>query len=513
MRSERVIVVGAGVGGLVAALELAARGLEVVLVERAAKPGGKMREARIGDDRIDVGPTVLTMRWVFDELFERVGATFDEAVGLRPVEILARHAWSETERLDLFPQIERTADAVGSLAGAREARGYRLFCEQARRIYDTLERPFLRASRPGPLDLVRSAGWRGMADLWSIQPFSPMQRALGRYFEDPRLRQLFGRYATYVGSSPFSAPATLMLIAHVEREGVWLVEGGMQRVADALARLAEERGARLRYRSEASEVISERGRAKGVVLSTGERIEADAVVVNADPAALAEGRFGLAAKRAVARVSPSRRSLSALTWAFTAEAEGFPLLRHSIFFSRDSRSEFEDLFERARMPADPTVYVCAQDREGSDRSRPPGPERLFCLVNAPARGDAHPFTHSEIERCTERMFARLAGCGLKVDRSPTETRVTTPTDFDRLFPATGGALYGTVSHGWRASFRRPGARTRLPGLYLAGGSTHPGAGVPMAALSGRMAAAAILSDLASTARSRTTATSGGTSTP
>jgi 1-hydroxycarotenoid 3,4-desaturase len=138
---------------------------------------------------------------------------------------------------------------------------------------------------------------------------------------------------------------------------------------------------------------------------------------------------------------------------------------------------------------------------------------LFCLVNAPATGDTAPLSPSEIKRCETRTFARLAQCGLKIERQSAATAITTPSDFDRLFPGTGGALYGPASHGWMASFRRTGARCRVPGLYFAGGSTHPGPGVPMAALSGRLAAEALLTDLASTQRSRPAAMSGGTSTP
>ncbi|NBB82328.1 MAG: CrtD protein, partial [Alphaproteobacteria bacterium] len=171
------------------------------------------------------------------------------------------------------------------------------------------------------------------------------------------------------------------------------------------------------------------------------------------------------------------------------------------------------IFRHRRKPEEPTVYVCAQDRGDEPAAAPDGPERLFCLINAPAVGDRPgAFDETEIARCRERTLSLLARCGLHLTPDPAATVATTPRDFDRLFPATGGALYGQVSHGWKASFERPGARTRIPGLYLAGGSVHPGAGVPMATLSGRLAADSLLADYASTRRSVRVAMPGGTST-
>ena len=509
MRSQRVVIIGAGVAGLVAALLLAARGLQVVVLERAEAPGGKMREINIGGARIDAGPTVFTLRTVFDEILAEVGVSLADYVTLRPVEALARHVWGPDQRLDLFSDIERSADAIGRFAGSTEADGYRAFCARARRIYETLEHPFIRSPRPNLLSLLQRTGMRGHGGLWRLSPFATLWDALGEHFTDPRLRQLFGRYATYCGSSPFQAPATLMLVAHVEREGVWVVEGGMHRVATALAQLAAQRGATFHYNTAAAEIVVDRGHVTGVTLTNGERLEADAVVANADVAAIATARLGGDAAAAVPPVPPAGRSLSALTWTLLAETEGFPLLRHTIFFSGDYAAEFDDIFARARLPRAPTVYVCAQDREGGPS--PSGPERLLCLVNAPPIGDRHSFAESEIWECEQRTFSLLDRCGLRTRRRPESTVITTPADFERLFPATGGALYGQASHGWTSSFRRLGSRSRLRGLYLAGGSVHPGPGVPMAAVSGRLAAASLLADLASTRRSRPTAMSGGIS--
>jgi 1-hydroxycarotenoid 3,4-desaturase len=511
----RVVVVGAGVGGLAAALELAARGLDVTVLESAAGPGGKMRAVEPAPGMaVDAGPTVLTMRWVFEALFEAAGLSFADRVPTRRATVLARHAWDgDPARLDLHAGLPDSAAAIGDFSGTAEARRFLDFMRRAAGIYRTLEDPFLRRACDSPLALVRAVGLSRLRELWDITPFSTLWGALGRHFHDPRLRQLFGRYATYCGSSPFLAPATLMLVAHVEQDGVWFVDGGMHRLAQALAEAARARGAVLRFGAEVAEVRAAQGRVAGVTLRDGERLDADAVVVNADAAAVAGGLFGDAARRAAPTPRGARRSLSALTWLLAAPTAGFPLARHNVFFSRDYAREFARIFGRGEAPDAPTIYVCAQDRDAAAPPPEGAPERLLVLMNAPADGDARRWDPTETLPCESRTFDLLARCGLMVDRQPESTRLATPADFHRLFPGTGGALYGAASHGWRASFQRPGARTRLPGLYLAGGSTHPGPGVPMAALSGRIAAGRLLADLASTARSRTAVMPGGTSMP
>jgi len=207
-----------------------------------------------------------------------------------------------------------------------------------------------------------------------------------------------------------------------------------------------------------------------------------------------------------------RRSLSALTWSVLGRPTGFPLVRHNVFFDRGYASEFDDIFQRRQLPRRGTVYVCAQDRD--DTATNPGqPERLLCLVNAPADGDQRAFEPTETDPCEAQSLNLLSRCGLQLDLASAQVQRTTPADFNRLFPGTGGALYGQATHGWMTPFRRSSSTSRIAGLFLAGGSVHPGPGVPMAALSGRLAAATVLEHLGSTRRSHPVATSGGTSTP
>ena len=510
LREHRVVVVGAGVGGLVSALQLARQGLAVTLLEAADGPGGKMRQPVVDGAAIDSGPTVFTMRWIFEQIYASAGARLDEELELTALPVLARHAWSADERMDLFADPLQSRDAIARFAGAAEANRFRQFCAQARAVYDTLEGPFIRSQTPTLMRMHGDLGLRGLAVLASLGPMRSLWGALGKHFHDPRMRQLFARYATYCGSSPWQAPATLMLVTQVELDGVWSVRGGMHALARSLAALAERAGVRLRYGAQVESIEVSGGRATGVRLADGERVAADSIVFNGDRSALGQGLLGDGARKAAPAVRPSERSLSALTWSLHVATDGFPLERHNVFFQPDYRREFDDIFRHGRLPATPTVYVCAQDR-GCPGADVPARDRLLMLVNAPAEA-RRVLTEAEIEACDSHSFSLLARYGLTIRRTPQNSLRTTPSDFHRRFPGSAGALYGMATHGWMSAFHRPGAMSRVAGLYLAGGSVHPGPGVPMAAMSGQLAAATLMAHLDSTSRSRRVAISGGTST-
>ncbi len=533
MDSDRVIVIGAGVGGLVTAVLLASQGIPVTVIEKQSQSGGKIRRL----NGVDSGPTVLTMPWILESIFSRAGANLSDYLKLEPLSVLARHTWQpgayasnvstakNGTTLDLYADRRASAQAIGEFSGAAQAKQFLKFCDDAKRLYQTLEGPYIRSERPSFARMTSDLGLGGLATLAKLGPFGlPMPslwQSLGRYFTDPRLRQLFGRYATYCGSTPWLAPATLMLIAQVEMDGVFTNKDGMQGVVFALEKLAKEKGVQFVFDCAVTEILVSAGRANGVITEFGERMLAASLVFNGDVSALAMGHLGKVAASAVKPMAlttrRAKRSLSAVTWSIRTPrlVSSYRPVRHNVFFTDNYAQEFTDIFKRQKLPNAGTVYLCAQDRNDQGHTEN-SYDHLLCLVNAPAQGDSNPlkndpFSSQELEQCTRQHFQLMANCGLVIDLNQSQVQMTTPRQFNQLFPVTGGALYGQASHGWMNQFARMGATSLIPGLYLAGGSVHPGPGVPMAAMSGLLAAETLMAHRDLTSKLSRVVIAGGTS--
>jgi phytoene desaturase len=386
------------------------------------------------------------------------------------------------------------AQRVREFAGQADAEGYLRYLKYAQRIHDITAPVFIYNDPPSLLKLARTR----LRDIPAVDPLRSMQGAIRGFVSSPKMQQLLGRFATYVGASPFLAPATLNVIAHVELSGgVWYPQGGIYQIARAFTRLAEELGVDIRTGARVEEICVQAGRVTGV-RAQGVAIPADAVVADIDVATVYEkllprGSYPASQLARLVRTGPSCSGFILLLGV----ARTFPeLAHHNIVFSSDYAREFEDIFTRGVPPDEPTVYISITSKTDPDHA-PEGHENWFVLVNAPPLGDAFDWD-AQAGAYRDRVLDMLARRGLDVRRHIAAAHMLTPVDIERLTGARRGALYGISSNDRFNALRRPHNRSpHVRGLYFAGGTTHPGGGVPMVTLSGRVAARMALQDMGS----------------
>jgi phytoene desaturase len=482
-----IVVVGAGMGGLAAAIRLAAAGRSMIVLEAAETPGGKVGEETVDGVAFDTGPSLLTLPGVLDDLFRAAGTTLADELTLRTPDPAFRYLWPDGTVLDLHPDPADSLDSVRGALGAEAADEYAAFLAYARRIWEAAAPHFVYGAAPS-LRRIAATGATGAAALVRIDPLARMRGAIERRARAPHLRDLFTRFATYNGSDPRRAPATLNCIAHVELGlGGHGVEGGMGALVRALVRVAERLGVEVRCGARVTAIERADGAVR-VHTAGGATHRCRGVVVNADAAHL----FGELLPTLTSRGSapPSMSGWTAVVRA-RRRPEGRPA--HAVLFpGRDYLEEFVDIFDRDRPPREPAVYLCAQE-VAHGRPGWPDHEPLFLMANAPAEPASGVRPGETWARLREVVLARARAADL-IDGDDEVVWERTPGDLAMRFPGSRGALYGAASNSPLAAFRRPANRV-APGVYLASGSAHPGGGVPLCLLSGRAAAEAAMEDL------------------
>jgi phytoene desaturase len=480
-----VVVIGAGAGGLAAALTLSAAGKRVLVCEAGPRAGGKLGVAFHEGVEFDTGPSVLTMIDVLAELFEGAGTRLEdelELVRCEPFEYL----WPDGTRLDVAFSPQTTGQNIAAAFGDEAAKEFELFLRYARGIWDAAAPNFVYGDAPTTFSAIK-LGVTKFREVLKIDAMRSMAAAIEKQVSHPRLRDVLMRYATYNGSNPYAAPATLNCIAWVEMGlGAFGVRGGMHELAKALERVAMRHGAVFRYEAPVKRILTENGRVTGVELWGGSTVRAGAVVCNADVGHLVTSLLPQA--RGVS--APKDPSMSGWTAVVKARrrAERAPHL--VLFPSRPYRGEFEDIFEKGCVPEEPTVYVCAQEK-AHGRTGWTDHEPLFIMANAPAEPLDGETSAEVFERLEAVMMGRLQDAGL-VEADDEIVWRRTPADLARQFVGSRGSIYGASSNSQFSAFQRPPNEVReVPGLFLASGSAHPGGGVPMCLLSGRAAARAI----------------------
>jgi phytoene desaturase len=481
MAEKRVAVIGGGLGGLAIALRLAARGHFVTICEQGNSFGGKMNSWIEKGFRFDTGPSLITMPWVFADLFKAAGSALEEHLKIMPVHPIAEYIYPDGTR---FTHTSSMEDWFGTLRQIEPAGidSFLRFLKIGSQLYEVSSRTFFKR---GPFD------WPQGTDA-SVLRHMPLRYGWGNYhkmvaahFKSPYLQQLYNRYPTYVGSSPYKSPATLAVIPYIEFVfGGWYIGGGLYRIVESLVEIARNRGIELRLKARVTKIEHQQQRVKGIQLADGSRIEAEIVVMNGDASHADQLLHGTQGTESGLRHKD--RSMSGFVMLLGIKRTMPELHHHTIYFSRDYHREFTQLFDERRFPDDPTVYVNAPSR--SDRSLVPGEgESLFVMANAPAN-DHDAWDEAQIAEARKRVVARLRESGFPdLGEDLVVEDVWTPKRIASHYLMPGGAIYGTHSHGWRKAFLRPGNKDRrYQGLYYVGGSTHPGGGTPTVLLSAQI---------------------------
>ncbi|MDP8953466.1 MAG: phytoene desaturase family protein [Actinomycetota bacterium] len=482
-----VAVAGGGVGGMAAALRLAAAGHDVVLFERNQALGGKLATRTLDGFTFDTGPSLLTLPEVFDDLLAVAGTSLAEVADPVRLDPICRYRWPDGSGFDHRAEAHAAAAEVDRFSTGQGAAlaGY---LDHGRRVWDVSRRTFFAGPMESPVDLVRRM--RSPGDLWAIDPLRTLDARARSHFDDPRLVQWAGRYATYSGSSPYAAPATLACIPWIEQSsGAWYLRGGLARLAQILTTVLDGAGVEVRTGVEVDAIRADTTSVRGVRLAGGETVDAQVVVANVDATHLYADL--LPDRRALRRVlrAPVSSSGFALLAAVEGRTEG--LAHHNIAFSGDEAGEFAAIFDHGQAPDDPTLYVCASVVTDPTQA-PEGCENWNVLVNVPPASAVD--WDAEAEPYRDHLLEVLAGHGWDLAGRLRWVETITPADIAERYRSWQGAIYGTSSNGRRAAFLRPANRGPRRGLYLVGGSSHPGGGLPLVAMSGAIVAAMVAAD-------------------
>lgn len=479
-RGDHVVVVGAGLAGLAAALHLAGRGRAVTVVEREPWPGGRAGRLDIDGYRIDTGPTVLTMPDIIDETFAAVGEQLRDRIQLLTVEPAYRAVFADGSALDVHSDADRMADAVAEFAGVAQAAGYRRLREWLTRLYRTEFDGFIAANFDSPLSLLTPQ----LARLTAIGGFRKWDRMVKRYISDPRLQRIFTFQSLYAGVAPRDALAVYAVIAYMDTiSGVVFPRGGVRALPDALAAAAADAGVEFRYGATVTALERVGGRVTAVVTEQSGRIACDAVVLTTElPQTYA--LLGRTPRRAVRlRASPS-----AVVAHLGCPAVASTTAHHTILFGEAWDQTFTDIVRDGRLMRDPSLLV-TRPTAGDATLAPEGRDLLYVLAPAPNldRGTIDWATAGD--RYVEDMIARVGDRllpGLPCDA--TVLGVVTPADWARQGMAAGSPFALAHTFGQTGPFR-PGNLVRgIDNAVLAGSSTVPGVGVPTTLISGRLAA-------------------------
>jgi len=495
---DRIIVIGSGLGGLAAACTLATRGHRVTLLEKNAWLGGKAAELHDGGFRFDMGPTILTLPRVLKRIFDEAGRDLNDYLNLVRLDPQWRCFFEDGSVLDLREDLGEMKDTLERFTGSMTCgQQYQRFLGLAERLHDISERFFFWRPIGGIGDMFdagNSFSLSTLSDVLAMRMGRSVGSTIRSFVDDPRVAQMLDHFTQYVGSSPEASPAVLCGIAHMQtNDGVWYPMGGTRAVPTALTKLAEDLGVDCRTGVDIGQIDTANGRVTGVTTVDGEHIAAGAVVSNMDAVrTMQELVGGKPAERFGAKHRKLEAACSGVVLYLGLKERYDHLAHHDFVFSRDPHEEFDAIYERGEPAPDPTCYLAAPAQTDSEVA-PIGGEALYVLVHTPYMRPHHDWSRDgrlfrDYRRTILEKLKRTAGMEDIEDRIVVEQALT-PQDIHDRYRVLNGAIYGVASHGrFTGAFKPNNRSTFVDGLYLAGGSAHPGPGMPMVMMSGWIAA-------------------------
>ncbi len=484
---KKIIIIGAGLGGLSAAIRLAKSGFDVTVLEKNETVGGKVNFVEAGGYKFDTGASLLTMRHVFEDLFTFAEKRLENYLDLTALDPICRYFWTDGTTFDASQDLQKTENEIEKFA-PQDVEYFRKYLSDSENKYGIAEKTFLACSLNDLPKLLRP---KYLKDLLAISSLKTLDAHNKQYFQSKKLQQLFNRFATYNGSSPYRTPATFALVPFVEFGlGAWYVRGGIYEIPKALAKLAREFNVKIRTNCTIEKIVIENKKAVGVRLENGEIQHADFVVANSD--AVETYRNLIDESFFNKKLDAREPSCSGFVLLLGTNKKFPSLAHHNIFFSDNYKAEFDALFVDLRPAQNPTIYVCATSKTDETQS-PENCENLFVLINAPYTSDK---TDWQIEAKPYRnlIIEKLEKFGLEdLERSIEFEKTITPADFENKYRTNRGSIYGVSSNGIFSAFLRvPNRARKIKNLYFVGGATHPGGGMPLVLLSGKMASELIL---------------------
>lgn len=466
---KKVAVIGGGLGGLAAAITLAHAGMDVTVFEKNEELGGKMRAIDLGSHHFDFGPNTITMRDVFQQVLAQTGVNPNDylqfislPIHMKNVSAMGEVLYFSNNQQYMIEQLEKFSH--------EDAQNYPAFITEISRLYFLAQQHFLQTTFTSLRDYIKPSL---LMALVKVRPFETLEQFIKRYFQHPFVVQCLLRYATYIGSSPYSMPATFAMIAYLELvDGVDYVEGGTSAIAKAFAKRATELGVSFQVGCEITKVNHSKSQITSIVDKHGNLYEVDALFMNGDRLTNA---FELdQPKKTIQPSSSAFVLLLGLNKRFEI------LHHHNVFFPKDYKDEFKALFSE-RYVDDPTIYIC--NSSYTDPNISPTGDNLLVLVNAPATKNGAMQINTQHYR--ELVMTKLKQLGLDIEDAIVEEKLITPEFLEIEFHAYRGALYGAASNSIKTAFFRPNNRhAKLRNLFFIGGTVHPGGGSPLVTLGG-----------------------------